>query len=113
MSQRTLRAHRRSVAFEAMVIGTLFWLCAPAAAQELVIGEERFPPGIVLIFEGAVRDRIAPFPQNLAENRTDVHVEARANWDAEESKIPDGAPPEGFVAYMNVHCEIVPGSSSM
>ena len=41
-------------------LGVLLSATAPASAQELVIGEERVEPGIVLIFEGAVRDLISP-----------------------------------------------------
>ncbi|MEM7468508.1 MAG: iron transporter [Pseudomonadota bacterium] len=77
---------------------------AELAAVELVIGEETIKPGIVLIFEGAVRDKIRPIPHHLAERKTDVHIEARANWDTDN--IPEGTPPEGFVAYMNVSAKI-------
>ena len=33
-------------------------------AQELVIGEERVEPGIVFIFEGAIKDVIIPESNN-------------------------------------------------
>ena len=35
-------------------------------AQELVIGEERVEPGIVFIFEGAIKDVIIPESNNLS-----------------------------------------------
>lgn len=86
----------------------LFGSAAPAAAQgfELVLGEERFYPGIVLIFEGAVRDRVSPTQAHLAEELTNVHIEARANWDENEANIPPGTPAGGFVAYMNIHAQV-------
>ena len=43
-------------------------------AQELIIGEERIEPGIVVIFEGAIKDMIMPSSTNLNENLTDVHI---------------------------------------
>ena len=82
-------------------------LSAPAAAQfELVLGEEHFEPGIVLIFEGAVRDHVEPTVQHLAERYTEVHIEARANWEDDEAMIPPGTPPGGFVGYMHVNARI-------
>lgn len=90
------------------MVGVLAFLAAPAAAQfELIVGEERFYPGIVMIFEGAVRDLVVPTPQNLAEEKTHVHIEARSNWDEDETMIPEGTPPGGFVAYMEVHAEVM------
>ena len=70
-------------------------------AQELVIGEETIEPGIVFIFEGAIKDHVAPMSMHLAEKETHVHIEARVNWDeknissscrirlAEPSDLPD------------------------
>ena len=34
-------------------------------SQELVIGEERIEPGIVFIFEGAIKDQIIPSSLHL------------------------------------------------
>ena len=34
-------------------------------SQELIIGEERVEPGIVFIFEGAVKDEVYPMSVNL------------------------------------------------
>ena len=48
---------------------------------ELVIGEERVEPGIVFIFEGAIKDLVMPMSMHLSENETHVHIEARVNWD--------------------------------
>ena len=78
-------------------------------AQELVIGEMTIEPGITFIFEGAVRDQVAPLAQNLAEDFTHVHIEARVNW--AESGIPDGTPPGGFVPYLNIHALLMSEST--
>ena len=67
---------------------------------ELIIGEEKVDPGIVFIFEGAVKDNIYPSSSHLSESQTDVHIEARVNWDDE--KIPEGAIPGGFIPYMHI-----------
>ena len=70
------------------------------SAPELVIGEERVEPGVVFIFEGAVKDHVMPMGMHLPENQTHVHIEARVNWD--EANIPDGTPPGGFVPYLHM-----------
>ena len=69
-------------------------------SQELVIGEQRVEPGIVFIFEGAVKDHIMPMEIHLAEDETHVHIEARVNWD--EKNIPEGTPMGGFVPYLDI-----------
>ena len=71
-----------------------------SGASELIIGEEKVDPGIVFIFEGAVKDNIYPSSFHLSESQTDVHIEARVNWDNE--KIPEGAVPGGFIPYMHI-----------
>tara|TARA_Y100001970_G_C14136981_1_gene804836 strand:- start:77 stop:613 length:537 start_codon:yes stop_codon:yes gene_type:complete len=71
-------------------------LCAP----ELVIGEERVYPGILFIFEGAIKDHIMPHKMHLDENLTNVHIEARVNWDIKN--IPPGAVKNGFVPYLHI-----------
>ena len=43
---------------------------ALAINPELVIGEERVEPGIVFIFEGAIKDEIHPKSLHLDENET-------------------------------------------
>ena len=99
-SQRVARLARAA----AILVGVVLCSPLPGAAQELVIGEALVHPGIVFIFEGAVRDHVAPQSQNLAENLTHVHIEARVNW--AESGIPPGTPPGGFVPYLNVNAMI-------
>ena len=97
--------HGRCARLAAGCIGLLLSLAAPAPAQELVIGERTIHPGITFIFEGAVRDYVEPLEQNLVENWTHVHIEARVNW--AESGIPEGTPPGGFVPYLNIHALII------
>ncbi|MYD88684.1 MAG: hypothetical protein F4018_13130 [Acidobacteria bacterium] len=94
----------------AAVCAAAFLAAAPTAlAQELVIGEVTIEPGITFIFEGAVRDHVAPMAQNLAEDQTHVHIEARVNW--AESGIPEGTPPGGFVPYLNIHAVVMSEST--
>lgn len=96
---RSTRSRRRAgSALAAAFVAGLLLTPPPAQGQELIIGEARVPPGIVFIFEGAVRDHVVPQSQNLAENLTHVHIEARVNWDT--SGIPPGTPPGGFVPYL-------------
>ena len=73
-------------------------------SQELVIGEQRLEPGIVFIFEGAIKDIVFPKSNNLDESLTNVHIEARVNWD--EKNIPSGTPTGGFVPYLNINATI-------
>ena len=72
---------------------------------ELVIGEERVEPGIIFIFEGAIKDHIMPSNMHLSENETHVHIEARVNWD--ESNIPVGAVQNGFIPYLYINAKII------
>tara|TARA_B100001564_G_scaffold89972_1_gene73147 strand:- start:161 stop:700 length:540 start_codon:yes stop_codon:yes gene_type:complete len=74
------------------------------ASQELIIGEERVDPGIVFIFEGAVKDHVMPNEMHLKENETNVHIEARVNWGIKNT--PDGSPQGGFVAYLHITSKI-------
>ena len=80
----------------------LFMILVPllSFSQELVIGEERVEPGIVLIFEGAIKDVIEPKSNNLSVEETNVHIEARVNWDS--NNIPDGTPAGGFIPYLKI-----------
>ena len=80
-------------------------LSLSTSALELVLGEKKVPPGIVLIFEGAIKDTIYPQSLHLSEKKTHVHIEARINW-AEED-IPEGTPPGGFIPYLRVVAEVV------
>ena len=75
-----------------------------AHAVELVIGQERVSSGIVFVFEGAVKDHVLPLSMHLEEDETHVHIEARVNWD--ETDIPEGAPPGGFVPYLRINAKI-------
>ena len=82
-----------------LLIATL--ITAYSNSQELIIGEERIDPGIILIFEGAIKDEVFPKSNNLNVNDTNIHIEARVNWDS--SNIPDGAPANGFVPYLYIN----------
>ena len=62
-----------------------------SSIPELIIGKKVVDPGIVFIFEGAIKDEIYPKSLHLDENETNVHIEARVNWDIEN--IPKGAVP--------------------
>ena len=74
-------------------------------ANELIIGEEKIEPGIVLIFEGAVKDSVHPLHLHLEENNTQVHIEARVNWG--EQDIPESAVPGGFIPYLHITSKVV------
>ena len=73
-------------------------------SQELIIGEETVQPGIVFIFEGAVKDHVMPSGMHLKENETNVHIEARVNWDIKNT--PNGSPEGGFVAYLHITSKV-------
>ena len=72
--------------------------------QELIIGEERVKPGIVFIFEGAIKDIVYPKNYNLTEEHTDIHIEARVNWDTQN--IPKGTPAGGFIPYLKINAVV-------
>ena len=80
-------------------------------SQELIIGEETVNPGIVFIFEGAVKDHVMPEGMHLKENQTNIHIEARVNWDT--NNIPEGTPPGGFVAYLHITAKVTNQNSGM
>ena len=80
-------------------------------AQELIIGEERVEPGIVFIFEGAIKDHVVPQSMHLKENQTNIHIEARVNWDT--NNIPEGTPPGGFVAYLHITAKVTNQNSGL
>ena len=73
-------------------------------SQELIIGSEKISPGIVFIFEGVIKDEILPLSSNLNANETNVHIEARVNWDI--NNLPEGTPPGGFIPYLKIHSKI-------
>lgn len=74
-------------------------------AQELIIGEERVEPGLLFIFEGAIKDHVSPSSLHLEEKQTNVHIEARVNWDT--INIPKGAPSGGFIPYLHITAQII------
>lgn len=92
-----------------ILAGTALLLVSMASARaeeapEMVIGEEKIEPGIVVIFEGAIKDTVHPSHMHLAEKDTDVHIEARINWD--EKDIPKGGVPGGFIPYLKVNAVV-------
>jgi len=74
-------------------------------SQELIIGEQTVEPGIVFIFEGAIKDHVMPSKMHLSENETNIHIEARVNWNQKD--IPSGTPAGGFVAYLHITAKII------
>ncbi len=74
-------------------------------SQELIIGHETVEPGIVFIFEGAIKDHVMPSKMHLSENETNIHIEARVNWD--NNNTPTGTPPGGFVAYLHITAKVI------
>ena len=80
-------------------------------AVELVIGEETVKPGVVFIFEGAVKDQIVPSSRHINESETHVHIEARVNW--AEKDIPEGTPAGGFVPYLYITAKVVNQSTGL
>ena len=83
-----------------LLLTTLVVFNLGITAPELVIAEERVEPGIVFIFEGAIKDHVMPMAMHLSENQTNVHIEARVNWDTKN--VPDGTPKGGFVPYLHM-----------
>ena len=80
-------------------------------AQELIIGEERIEPGLLFIFEGAIKDHVSPSSLHLEEKQTNVHIEARVNWDT--INIPKGAPSGGFIPYLHITAQIINEKTSL
>ncbi len=80
------------------------FLTIQSHAVELIIGKETVSPGIVLIFEGAIKDQVIPESLHLPEKETNVHIEALVNWDA--NNAPKGAPPGGFVPYLYITAKV-------
>ncbi len=71
---------------------------------ELVIATERVEPGILFIFEGAIKDNISPSSMHLSENETNIHIEARVNWDT--VNVPEGTPVGGFIPYLYISAQV-------
>ena len=72
-------------------------------SSEMIIGEEKIEPGINIIFEGAIKDDVAPSDFFLSESGTDVHLEALINW---SNDAPNGSPKGGFIPYLNVEAQV-------
>ena len=87
----------------------LMVFCQMAFSQsskpELVIAEELVEPGIVFVFEGAIKDHIMPSSMHLSENETQVHIEARVNWGVDN--IPKGAVKNGFIPYLYINAKLI------
>lgn len=84
-------------------------LVAPRAthAQEAILAEETFGPGVHAIFEGAIKDDVTPRAQHLSEENTDIHIEARVTWAPDESvDVPEGAQRGGFVPYLRMWARV-------
>ena len=94
-----MESFKKILTFIVLLITIIF-----SNGQELIIGEERIEPGIIVIFEGAIKDMIMPSSTNLNENLTDIHIEARVNWDVDY--IPKGTPKGGFVPYLRINALI-------
>ena len=60
-----MKLSNKILSLTVLMITTIF-----SNAQELIIGEERIEPGIVVIFEGAIKDMIMPSSTNLNESLT-------------------------------------------
>ena len=76
-----------------------------AHAQEKMFGTEVVEPGVEFTFLAAPKDDVQPQAQNLAENRTDIHLEVLASWTAEASDAV-GAPEGGFVPYLHLFAQV-------
>ena len=46
-----------------------------------------------------------PSKMHLSENETNIHIEARVNWD--NNNTPTGTPPGGFVAYLHITAKVI------
>lgn len=92
----------RRVLSGALACALLLFLVPRADAQEMILGTETIGPGISLTFEAAPKDDVTPYDQNLAEDKTDVHLEVLTTWsDDPDVTIPEGAVRGGFVAYLH------------
>ena len=70
-----------------------------SSAQELIIGEERIEPGLIFIFEGAIKDDVQPSQTFGLESESDIHIEVIATWN---ELAPRGAVVGGFVPYLDI-----------
>lgn len=74
------------------------FVCA-ADLPEMVIGKKNIEPGISLIFEGAIKDDVAPSAIFGREADSDIHIEVVATWNEDG---PRGSVAGGFVAYLDI-----------
>ncbi len=88
------------------IICTIFLTQIPLSSSEMILGTEKITKDITVVFEGAPRDKIFSFPNNLhlSESETDVHIEALINWD-EDIDIPSQVP-GSFIPYLKVRTKI-------
>lgn len=70
-----------------------------ADLPEMVIGEKNIEPGVSLIFEGAIKDDVAPSNIFGLESDSDIHIEVVATWN---DNAPRGSVTGGFVAYLDI-----------
>lgn len=70
-----------------------------ADLPEMVIGEKDIEPGVSLIFEGAIKDDVAPSNIFGPESDSDIHIEVVATWN---DNAPRGSVTGGFVAYLDI-----------
>ena len=82
----------------------IFSLSHSKQPPEMVIGTKEIPPGITLVFEGAIKDDVTPVDIFLSEARSDIHLEVLVNWN---EQAPRGAIKGGFVAYLKVNALII------
>ena len=98
------RSAALSVLFAVAALGIM---ALPAQAQEMIIGQETIEPGIALTFEGAPKDDVTPYEQNLAEAKTDVHIEVLTNWATDpDVDVPEGVTRGGFVGFLHFYATI-------
>ena len=88
-----------SIVTQPLFFASLLFL-SPPQLPELIIGKENVHPGIIFVFEGAVKDKIYPSSLHLSEDQTDVHIEARVNWG--NNNLPKGAVSGGFIPYLHI-----------
>ena len=99
--------HARACGLRGLLLPCCLLLCAGnVQAVELIIGKEHIPPGIALVFEGAIKDEVTPAERHLAVEKTHVHLEMLANW-AADGAAPPGAVSGGFVPYLHVSAEVI------
>ena len=91
--------------FTILFLLTSITIHSQSEKPELVIATERVEPGIIFIFEGAIKDNISPASMHLSENETNIHIEARVNWDSVNT--PDGTPSGGFIPYLYISAQVI------